>query len=108
MKKKTRRPTPPCFSIQDLDLGKMVLKNYAMLLCKDIQDSTTSSSYLLADLSVPCYTTAWYNTAYISIALIPIYPLGIPALFLYLMYKHRALLHHDPRIQAQFGFLYLG
>jgi len=76
-------------------------------VCKDIVTYEKTYSYLVKDLRVECYTDKWYTFAYVAIPLVLVYPIGIPAYFFYLLYKHRDDLNTDRRIQAQFGFLYM-
>jgi hypothetical protein len=76
-------------------------------VCKTISDSKNSYEFLLADLSIACKTDKWWTYAYIGFPLIALYPIGIPAFFFALLYRHRHQLQ-EPRIKAKFGFLYNG
>ena len=85
-------------------VSSTILNHY---VCKTIRDSENAYSFLLVDLSVTCKTDTWWLFAYVGIPLILLYPIGIPAFFLYLLYTHRKQLHMS-QVQAQFGFLYAG
>lgn len=63
--------------------------------------------YLLTDVRVECYTETWTVFAFASIALVLLYPIGIPAFFYTLLRINRDELHED-RVKAQIGFLYGG
>jgi IPT/TIG domain/Tyrosine-protein kinase ephrin type A/B receptor-like len=81
-------------------VSSTVLRLY---VCKDIEDK----SYLLADLSVECYTDQWTYFSYASLGLVVLYPIGIPLFFLAMMLINRRHLQYD-RVKAQLGFLYAG
>lgn len=81
-------------------VSSTVLGHY---ICKDID----SRSFLIADLRIECFTDKWTQFAFGAVALVLLYPIGIPLFFfaiLKLNYKHLA----DDVIRAQLGFLYDG
>ena len=81
-------------------VSSTVLRHF---VCKQIDDR----SFLLTDLRIQCYTDEWTTYAFIAIALILIYPVGIPVLFFSLLKLNQKDLR-EPRIKAQLGFLYAG
>jgi hypothetical protein len=81
-------------------VSSTVLRHF---VCKQIDDH----SYLLTDLRIQCYTDIWTTFAFIAIALILIYPIGIPVFFFALLKLNQKDLR-EPRIKAQLGFLYAG
>ena len=79
-------------------LSSNVLRLY---VCVDID----GTQWLLTNLRVQCYTSAWYQYAYIAAPFILVYPIGIPLFFTALLFSNRRHLHAR-RVQAQLGFLY--
>eukprot|EP00808_Paulinella_micropora_P032171 g2190.t1 len=70
-------------------------------VCKDINGVL----YLKADFRLQCMDQTWFNYLPLAIAGLIMYPIGIPAFFLYLLLRYRNRLN-QPDIQAQLGFLY--
>lgn len=81
-------------------VSSTVLRHY---ICVDID----STPYLYADLRVQCYTQTWNLFALVSIALVLLYPLGIPMFFYSVLRVNRARLKEN-RTKVQLGFLYAG
>jgi hypothetical protein len=81
-------------------VSSTVLRHF---VCKQIDDQ----SYLWEDLRVQCYTDRWTTVAFVAIALILLYPVGIPVFFFSLL-KLNQKDFREPRIKAQLGFLYAG
>ena len=79
-------------------LSSNVLRLY---VCTDID----GTQWLLTNLRVQCYTSVWYQYAYVAAPFILLYPVGIPLYFFVLLYSNRHALH-ERRVQAQLGFLY--
>jgi uncharacterized membrane protein len=50
----------------------------------------------------------WYLFSVISALFILCYPIGIPGVLSYMLYKRRFRLHWHPLVKAEFGFLYVG
>jgi hypothetical protein len=71
--------------------------------CKEVM----SVYYLVADFSVVCYTPQYIDMAYINIAFVVIYPIGIPLFFLLSLYKYRKRLD-ETGTRATLGLLYDG
>lgn len=65
-------------------------------VCKQIDDH----SYLLTDLRIQCYTDQWTTYAFIAIALILIYPIGIPVFFFALLKLNQKDLRGQPTAQG--------
>eukprot|EP00455_Lapot_gusevi_P034469 TRINITY_DN379_c0_g1_i2.p1 TRINITY_DN379_c0_g1~~TRINITY_DN379_c0_g1_i2.p1 ORF type:complete len:631 (+),score=258.67 TRINITY_DN379_c0_g1_i2:174-1895(+) len=65
------------------------------------------TSYLLADMSEACFTSAWNQYAIFAGVFILVYPLGIPLFFFKKMWSHREELDR-PAVRAELGFLYDG
>jgi hypothetical protein len=74
-----------------------------MHVCKDVE----GVKYLLADFTLQCYTDRWHRYLPYNVFAIFVYPVGIPALFLALLLRHRYEFNR-PDIRAQIGFLYDG
>ncbi len=74
-----------------------------MHVCKKIE----GVYYLLEDFNIKCYDQRWFNYLPFNIASIVVYPIGIPLMFFYVLWKHR-LNFRRPDIRAQLGFLYDG
>jgi len=79
-------------------VSSTVLRLY---VCKDIN----GTSYLRADYNTICYTEQWYSYATVGYAGIALYPVGIPMLTLFLLYRNRKQLRR-PGVRAELGFLY--
>jgi len=75
-----------------------VLKLY---VCQNV----AGTYYLLEDFTIICHDHRWNTYAGANILCIIAYPIGIPALFGYVLYRHRHQLAH-PAIRLQYGFLY--
>jgi hypothetical protein len=75
-------------------------------VCVKVQDTY----YLRTDFTVQCYTDYWRSHEFQVALLCVIYPIGIPALFLYMLWKMRYPRNKlDLRsVRAQMGFLYDG
>jgi len=82
------------------NVSSTVLRHF---VCKQIDDR----SFLWTDLRIECYTDRWTTYAFVSIALILLYPVGIPVFFFSILKLNQRELK-DVRIQAQLGFLYAG
>jgi len=59
-------------------VSSAVLRHF---VCFQIDDR----SYLWADLRVQCYTDQWTTFAFVAVALILLYPVGIPVFFFALL-----------------------
>ena len=81
-------------------VSSSVLRLY---VCKRIE----RTHYLIADFSVECFTPKWQSYAYGTMALVLLYPIGIPLFFFMLLAVNRHRLRED-RVKAQLGFLYEG
>ena len=69
--------------------------------------------WLLTDLRVKCYTDTWTLFSFASMALVLLYPIGIPLFFLALLRSNRDKMRsRDPIVrnfvEVQLGFLYAG
>jgi len=64
-------------------------------------------SYLVEDFRLICYTPDYNFYAMIGIAMIFVYPIGIPAFLFYMLYQYRKRLD-EPGVRAQLGFLFDG
>ena len=59
-------------------------------------------AFLTADLSIECYDTTYYHYRAVAIIGIIVYPIGMPCLFLAVLWKHRrALAADEADAQAQ-------
>jgi len=74
---------------------------FSILNCRDIAGKT----YLSADFSLECYTERHYNYLYFSIAMIVLYPFGVPFVSWLLVRRHRDKLL-DPLVRMKYGLLY--
>ena len=81
-------------------VSSTVLRHF---VCKQINDR----SYLWSDLRVQCNTDRWTTFTFVAIALILIYPVGIPVFFFSLLKINQKDLNEN-RIRSQLGFLYAG
>jgi hypothetical protein len=81
-------------------VSSTVLSHY---ICKEID----GNYFLLTDLRVRCYTDQWTVYAFASVALVLLYPVGIPLFFFALLQMHKGRLD-DPPVRAQLSFLYEG
>ncbi len=61
--------------------------------------------YLTKDYTIECFTGEWNAMLPVAIVSVAIYPLGIPALFAFQLWKHRKKLDDDA-VLARYGFLY--
>jgi len=86
-------------------VSSMALSHFA---CKDIDDGHTVYSLLLADVRQRCYDSRWNTYAFVAVACILVYPIGIPLFYFYLLWARRNRLFTDGAVQATFGFLYMG
>ena len=66
----------------------------------------TDRSYLEADLTLPCAGNATYSIFYTAgIAFVFIYPVGVPLVFAWLMFRERDQIH-DAVNKKKYGFLF--
>jgi hypothetical protein len=63
--------------------------------------------YLTKDYSIECFTGKWNVLLPVAFLSVAIYPLGIPALFAFQLWRHRQKLDDDA-VVARYGFLYEG
>jgi len=80
--------------------------------CRDIN----GTSYLVADYQLVCSTSDGVNAKWLSYAVIAavafvVYAIGIPALFIYLLYSNREAMHDEEHpghkeCRSKLGFLY--
>ena len=61
--------------------------------------------YLTKDYTIECFTGEWNALLPVAILSVAIYPLGIPALFAFQLWRHRQELDDDA-VVARYGFLY--
>jgi len=69
--------------------------------CKNVE----GTYYLLSDFSLQCYDSRWYRFVGAACLMVILYPIGIPTLFGYIIWKYRYRLD-EPGIRIQMGFLY--
>lgn len=81
-------------------VSSTVLRHY---VCREFD----GFSYLWADLKEKCFTDRWTQFSYGGIALILMYPIGIPLFFFALLERNRRELH-TATVKAKLGFLYAG
>eukprot|EP00475_Leptophrys_vorax_P011277 TRINITY_DN17792_c0_g1_i2.p1 TRINITY_DN17792_c0_g1~~TRINITY_DN17792_c0_g1_i2.p1 ORF type:complete len:1027 (-),score=223.25 TRINITY_DN17792_c0_g1_i2:56-3136(-) len=62
-------------------------------------------SYLVADFSILCSSSEWFNRALLNVFFVVIYPIGILALFSWILFENRHKLNEFDSL-IQFGFLY--
>ena len=74
-----------------------------MYVCREIE----GTSYLLSDFTIECFRDRWNYFLPFSIAMIIVYPIGIPIAMFIVLYKHRSKML-QPITRLQFGFLYDG
>lgn len=74
-------------------VSSTVLRHF---VCKQIDDR----SYLWSDLRIQCYTDRWTSFSFVSIALILLYPIGIPVFFFALLKLNQKDLN-QPRIKVR-------
>jgi hypothetical protein len=72
-----------------------------MFLCEKIDGSW----FMKGDFSTPCFDSRWYDFLPVNIVLLVLVPLGVPALFLYSVYRSRDRLN-QPEVQYTHGFMY--
>jgi hypothetical protein len=70
-------------------------------VCKKIE----GIDYLQADFSLTCYNGDWNYWAKIAGAMVFVYPIGIPAFFMFMMLRYRGRLD-EIGVRAELGFLY--
>jgi hypothetical protein len=77
----------------------------AFFSCREVN----GVSYLLADFSVRCGPSDSQWSSYLPMAVVAtiVYPIGIPALFLWLLWRNRASLEHSATM-SWLGFVYQG
>jgi len=73
------------------------------LICREID----GVEVIQTDPSVKCSGDTYFAFWIVSIILLAVYPFGIPVFFWVSLYRHRDHLE-NPRIRAQYGFLYGG
>ena len=61
--------------------------------------------YLTKDYTIECFVGQWNAMLPVAILSVAIYPLGIPALFAFQLWRHRKELDNDA-VVARYGFLY--
>ncbi len=65
-------------------------KIFETFVCIDVD----SEKYLLADLSIKCYTQFWYNGVIYASFMILVYPIGIPIMYLLMLYRVKDEIQH--------------
>jgi len=81
-------------------VSSVVIRLY---VCKKIE----GIDYLLGDLSIECSGSKYESYKQLGIFMILLYPVGIPILLFYMLFKYRNKLHEEA-IKAEMGFLYDG
>jgi hypothetical protein len=76
----------------------------SMFVCQLID----GKSLMLADLTLECGDPRWMQYLYPAIAIIVVYPIGIPSFFLGVLMYNRKELQSNPRVMLALGFLYEG
>lgn len=65
------------------------------------------TSYLTADFHIVCFDATWNAVAGVNALALLLYPIGIPALFLVLVFRARkAGQFHEPQTKYSIGFLF--
>ena len=62
---------------------------FATLQCETFEDHPDQPSFLRSDFSVDCNTLFHQGMMVFAVLMIFVYPFGIPALYTYLLHKHR-------------------
>ena len=65
-------------------------KIFETFICIDVD----SEKYLLADLSIKCYTPFWYKGVIYASFMILLYPIGIPIMYLFMLYRVKDEIQH--------------
>jgi hypothetical protein len=73
-----------------LILPSTTSKIFETFVCIDVD----SEKYLLADLSIKCYTQFWYNGVIYASFMILVYPIGIPIMYLLMLYRVKDEIQH--------------
>jgi hypothetical protein len=73
-----------------LILPSTTSKIFETFICIDVD----SEKYLLADLSIKCYTQFWYNGVIYASFMILVYPIGIPIMYLLMLYRVKDEIQH--------------
>ena len=92
---------------------------FQTFLCTNIdpnnEDCSDTDRYLTADMSISCTSDYYYGGRAYAVLMIFVYPVGIPAMYMYLLYKHHteikdrataeqeqemALLHNTTSVQG--------
>lgn len=72
-----------------------------MWVCRNID----GVDYLMADMGIRCYQGEWTEMLPMGIIFVLIYPIGIPATFMGLLFYFRKRFK-DPDVRIRLGFIY--
>ena len=71
------------------------------------QEMEPGKSFMLADLSIPCWDATHSGWVVFALVAIAFYTFGIPMFFFWILYiNQRKLVLQTPRVESRFGFLY--
>jgi hypothetical protein len=76
---------------------------FSFFVCRKVEENY----YLVADFNVICYDSQWRSFIPYDLAMMFVYPIGIPFLFGYLLMRYKKQFY-DPLTRVSFGFLYDG
>lgn len=80
------------FFMTYLILPSVTTNLFQMFICTNVDPNNEDADhnyYLTADVRIPCYTSYWYNGVIYSSMFILVYPVGIPLMYFYLLYKYK-------------------
>lgn len=70
--------------------------------CREIE----GVSWLIADLTIECYTSTWATEALVACVGILLLPIGFPVVIYTTFSRNRHRLHSDMKFRNRFGFMY--
>ena len=81
------------FYMTYLVLTSVTTTIFATFICTNVdpdsEDSASSDSFLTADMSISCTSHYYYNYVAYAVVMVFVYPIGIPAMYFYLLYQNR-------------------
>jgi hypothetical protein len=82
------------FYLSYLVLPSVTTTIFQTFLCTDVdpdrEDSDESDSYLTADMNISCHSDYYKNGVAYAVCMICVYPIGVSAMYLVLLYYNRA------------------
>jgi len=88
------------FILTYLILPSITTNLFQMFVCTNVDPNNEDEDlnyYLTVDVRIPCYTEYWYKGVVYASVFIIVYPIGIPMMYFYLLYKCKDEIKNRPK-----------